>query len=55
MRFASISTATTWPAASASAWVIVPMPGPISRTQSSFVISELRMMFWSTFSSIRKF
>ena len=32
-----VSTATTWRAASERACVIVPIPGPTSSTQSSFV------------------
>ena len=54
-RFLSISTANTSPAASAKYCVIVPIPGPISSTTSSFVISAARMIFSITCPSIRKF
>ena len=46
---------TTFPAASARYRVIVPIPGPISSTQSSFVISAEAMILFSTWASIRKF
>ena len=51
----SISTATTSLAFSHRICVIVPIPGPISRTQSSFVTPASLTIFSTTFSSIRKF
>ena len=51
----SISTATTFPAAQARYWVIVPIPGPISSTQSSGPISAARIILSSTCVSMRKF
>ena len=46
---------TTSRAASARYWVSVPMPGPISRTKSSLVISAAAMILSSTWGSMRKF
>ena len=54
-RFLSISTATTCPALSARYWVMVPIPGPISRTQSSFVMSAALIILFMTCASMRKF
>ena len=50
-----VCTAITFFAAQARCWVMVPIPGPISSTQSSSVISAAVMIFSSTRGSIRKF
>ena len=51
----SISTATTCRARSARYWVSVPMPGPISRTQSPGSMQAESAILPSTLVSIRKF
>ena len=51
----SISTATTWRAASANPRVREPSPGPISSTVSSSVISAAATMRRIVFGSITKF
>ena len=51
----SISTAKTSLALEARYWVMVPIPGPISRTKSSFVICAAFMILSKTWVSIRKF
>ena len=51
----SISTATTFFAQYASSLVKLPIPGPISSTQSSLVISDSSAIFSQTNLSVRKF